>query len=39
MLPLIAWLHPVDPWPLVAIAMIVFWLLVLAGVLWYVRTR
>lgn len=35
----IAWLHPAEPWPLVGIAMIVFWLLVLAAVLWYVRTR
>ena len=39
MFPPYAWLHPAEPWPLVGIAMILFWLLVLAGVLWYVRTR
>ena len=35
----LAWLHPAEPWPLVGVGMIVFWLLVIAGVLWFVRTR
>ena len=38
-LPPFAWLHPVEPWPLMGFVMIAFWLLVLAAVLWFVRTR
>ena len=34
-----AWLHPAEPWPLVGLGMIVFWLLVIAGVVWLVRTK
>ena len=39
MLPALAWLHPVEPWPLMGFVMIAFWLLVLAVLFWFVRTR
>ena len=35
----VAWLHPTEPWPWTGLAMVAFWLLVIAGVFWFVRSR